>query len=1040
VRDHGRVPLRLITGPANSTKAGAVLDGYREALPSSPLLVVPTWADVEHYRAELAAGGLVLGVRVERFAGLIAEIARRVGAAGEPLSAVARAQLVAHAVASVRLQAIGASAGTPGFADALSDLISELRQHRVGPARLTSALRAWAGSDVERRGYADDLGALYRAYDRLLDGVGRPDAELYASRALDALRLEPRRWRDTPVLFYGFDDFTPLELDAIETLSRAGAPVTVSLPFEPGRVALEGRAATFQALAPLADDHRRLPPSPRFYAPHAAQALHHLERSLFEPGARRVAAGAAVALLEGGGERAELELVAAAVADALEQGIAPADVAVVVRSPGADAELIQAVLASRGIACAAAHRRPFADTALGAGLLALDRCASGRGRSQDLLRWLRTPGMLRRPELADRLERQLRRGGIAEAAEARAVWERDGWPLEDVDRLARARGAGSRAHLEELGRALDRLFAAPHRRQAAVLADEELAEARAWSAARAALTDLAGLAAAQPGLAGDGDRLAATLAAVEVAVGERPGPDHVLVADPLALRARRVRALFACGLLEGVFPRPRAPEPFLSPERRRELAMASGLVLDRVEDPLAAERYLFYATVSRAEERLGLSWRTGDDEGRPALRSLFVDDVCDCFEEDLLGQRSRRRLGAARDEPAGRGSASALSAPAVSAPAAGKAPAAVSGPVAGDAPAAANGADRGLGHPAVLADLRGRPAYSASALEAYLSCPVRWFVERYLAPDKLEPDHEALARGGLAHAVLERTLAELERRTGSARLRPEVLELAKRLAVQAIEEDAERSHALSPSPERRAVTLRRLRADLDRYLELGAACGTRFEPRHLELEFGMGAEKARRDAEPAEPGGARNAEPGAEAGRDAEHGAAEDAAGEDAEPGYPALELAPGLRLRGRIDRVDVDPDTAQAIVYDYKGREAPPGRAWEEKGRLQIALYMRAVHDLLGLEPVGGFYQPLTARDQRPRGALLAEADPELDCLANDRFTRAELDELMASAARLAIHAAERIRTGRLEARPQTCSPGGGCAYPGICRCEDAA
>ncbi len=60
----GCVALNLITGPANAEKAGAVLDGFRAevARGSEPLLVVPTLADVDHYRRELAAGGAVFGV------------------------------------------------------------------------------------------------------------------------------------------------------------------------------------------------------------------------------------------------------------------------------------------------------------------------------------------------------------------------------------------------------------------------------------------------------------------------------------------------------------------------------------------------------------------------------------------------------------------------------------------------------------------------------------------------------------------------------------------------------------------------------------------------------------------------------------------------------------------------------------------------------------------------------------------------------------------------------------------------------------------
>src|SRR3954447_16471420 len=62
------VSLKLVTGPANSAKAAVVLDGVRAALDRDPLLVVPTAADAERYRRELAEDDAVFGPRVLRFA------------------------------------------------------------------------------------------------------------------------------------------------------------------------------------------------------------------------------------------------------------------------------------------------------------------------------------------------------------------------------------------------------------------------------------------------------------------------------------------------------------------------------------------------------------------------------------------------------------------------------------------------------------------------------------------------------------------------------------------------------------------------------------------------------------------------------------------------------------------------------------------------------------------------------------------------------------------------------------------------------------
>src|SRR3954447_25789775 len=100
------MPLMLVTGPANAEKAGHVLAAYRAALDREALLVVPTAADVERYRRELAAGGAVFGVQVLRFAWLERELARRAQLAGRPIGALSRERVAAAAAARTSLRGL----------------------------------------------------------------------------------------------------------------------------------------------------------------------------------------------------------------------------------------------------------------------------------------------------------------------------------------------------------------------------------------------------------------------------------------------------------------------------------------------------------------------------------------------------------------------------------------------------------------------------------------------------------------------------------------------------------------------------------------------------------------------------------------------------------------------------------------------------------------------------------------------------------------------------------------------------------------------
>jgi RecB family exonuclease len=1016
------VPITLLSGPANAGKAQAVLETVRAhiARGEQPLLVVPTRADVDRYVRELAGEGTLMGARVMRFEGLLYEVVRRAGLGGEVVAGRARERLLARAAREAGLAEAGDEPLAPGLARAARELIAELHVARVSPARFTRALADWAEREPARHEGRPELGRLYSTYEKELGRLGRPDLQQRVVAALDELRRRPALWGQTPVAIYGFDDLSALQLDAVESLGRAvDTPVTVSLSFEPGRSAFAGRATTYAVLSPLAEERHTLAPRREYYAPSARGALAHLERSLFEPDAPRVSSDGAIVLLEGGGERAELELVAKEIARLIDEGMAPEEIALAVRNPEPVAESLEEVLTAAGVPYALQRRRRLADSAIGRALIGLLRsvprgAAAGVGRGAghpraegagaeprpaegsgaDLLAWLRAPGMLQAPALADGLERDARRRGLESAAELRELWERRHWKLEAIDRLAEAQGRSPEAVIERASRELGWLLAAPRRHSASVLSGPEADEARAYTAARRALEELGELAQRAAELVpGDAWGLALELESVEFVGGEPPAAGRVAVSDPLALRARRVRALFLCGLQEGVFPARRRRQGLLSEEERRGLAEASGLRLGEHEDLLAAERYLLYAAVSRPEELLVLSWHTADDDGSPRTRSLFVEDICDLFEEQLLEHPRRRALGAGDAEP--------------------------------DRAAAPLPPDAGLSDVRVLAELAQR-TWSPSQLENLISCPVRWYVERVLRPGAYDPEAEPLTRGGLAHAVLNDTLEGLRERTGSAALTIASLPLARDLLRDALAA-REQEFPLSAAPERVPGARLRLRSELERYLEYAAGAEGELVPGPLELAFGF-------------PPGTEEDGDGDEAAGDSDEagGDGDEAAGDGDEAGgdpLPAFDLGGDVRLRGRIDRVDLAP-SGDAVVVDYKARNVTAPARWISDGKVQVALYMLAVESLLGIPAAGGFYQPLSGPNLRARGVLDQDTGIELDCVRGDARPHEEVRELLDEALDLARSAALAARRGELQPRPQTCSPNG-CSYPSICRCQ---
>jgi ATP-dependent helicase/DNAse subunit B len=466
----------------------------------------------------------------------------------------------------------------------------------------------------------------------------------------------------------------------------------------------------------------------------------------------------------------------------------------------------------------------------------------------------------------------------------------------------------------------------------------------------------------------------------------------VLIAEPLAIRARRFCRVFVTGLCEREFPSAQVigGDPFLDDDRRRELALAAGLVLAQAADPLDRERYLFYACVSRATERVIFSYRSSDEDGSIVIPSPFLDDIAALFPDRWRERRRRRLLAdvvwsvaqapterdralAATFERSRSGLARQVNEP----------------------PATRFLSEQALGH------VRHRELISAGALEKFASCPVRWLVESQLKPDPLEPEADPLVRGSFIHAVLERVFAQL-----GAALTPETLGSAERLLHREMRGPAAAEHrtklALDQATEVRAAILRGIEAELLRYLRQEALDGCEWPAAVTELRFGLDLED-------------------------------ENAVG--------PVELAGGSEralLHGIVDRIDADPrDPLRVIVRDYKSggkRDTWPSARWVGDNQMQIALYMIAVRRLLGMRPVAGFYQPLAGEDLRPRGVYVEGAPVGSCVVGRDELPAAELDQLLAEIEDQAVTLAATLRRGELTPCPDTCSPDGTCRYPGIC------
>ncbi len=1008
------MPLNLIHGPPNSGRAGIIRRRFTEELARSPVLVLPTLDDVFAFERELChEEGALIGGSVQTFDALFEQVAGATGAVCLPrIRRDQRERLLRVAAARAKPRILAHSAARPGFAAAAADLVAELQAAMLEPASVEAA-----ASGLEDSAYLGELAAIYRAYTDMRDSRGLGDRNVLARAAIAALRKDPDAWKGRPVFLYGFDDLTREQLELVAVLSGA-APVTVALTYE-DRPVLAARATLLAELREIGPaQEETTDPDP---ANTESPMLYAIERGFGNRDPEPAPPDGSLVFLRCAGERAEAEAIGVEIAGLLAAGEDPGGIAVAVRDPAGRGRLFRDVLEPFGIPVALEADVPVSGTATGTALLALLRAAFTSRSAADVLAHLRGPRR-GRPGDVDRLERTILRGRLRSADQAAEAWEQiSGRELKELGWLRQAADDPPRllGIVAEIARDIAEWPLDREESKGVVPGPEEAEELRAAAAIATTLERLGELAGLEPGPG----ELIDSLRALTMPLWRGPAEGRVRIASPYRLRAGRFRTLFVASLQDGEFPRRGAGSPFLSDEQRAQLGLPA-----RAETE-AEERYLFYSCLSLPTGRLWLSCRTSDESGgseQPSPLLAEVRRLLDPPPPDDPEQPDPLEAVLVRARDLDEVTFDLAEAPSEVELARSLAlyPASEREAILADLkidPGAAQRIDSRLAaaserdlrtrapgplrSPAVLAELGSRREYGATTLETFAVCSYRWFIGEELRPEPLGPAAEPLLQGGLMHGALEKLYRE---RPGSDPVpRRDSLPLWIERGLELVAEVAAERELDGTGAAERAVR-RRVAALLVAFLRREADRDpVLLEPELLEAGFGAGMGDG------------------------------------DEETAKPSLDLGE-WSLHGKIDRVDVGRSPAGAregLLQDYKlTRKVTACAGFAKEGKLQLPLYLIALRDLWGIEPIGGVYLPLKPTDDpRPRGLALdgAAGLAGFGLVGNDVLDPEEFSAQLEQATETATDAVRRMRAGSIERDPLDNECPRYCGYAPICRRE---
>lgn len=475
-----------------------------------------------------------------------------------------------------------------------------------------------------------------------------------------------------------------------------------------------------------------------------------------------------------------------------------------------------------------------------------------------------------------------------------------------------------------------------------------------------------------------------------------PGRNRVQVYDVVMAIPKEYKVVFLAGLLEKSFPQGVAEDPLFKDEERRQINGDDGALEER-RRRATGERYFFYMGLSRARERLYLSYPKHDSEGKPTLVSFFVEEAKKCFE----------RLPEVRKEAADiipvwteweseqdifLGLSRLLFEPRPADGAPWPLPEAVFQLLRSFKDRAAFKEVLRAGfseEEALIRDpkikrlfSRIEGPFSPTRLETFATCAFKYFADRVLGLREPQEKKEFRDMGDLLHKILERFYTEAaEAGTKDA---------FNRLSKMLEEEIARSPLSYLPLYRRKiceAVMSRALLLFAGNEKELSARRA--LTPKYFEYKF------------------------------------------DGLKVGSPYEQIL----VKGVIDRIDVDPETQKALVIDYKlsKREVPIRQKLSEGMELQIPLYLLAARRILKLDVAGGELRFLRTAGSE---GLYRESEKPLLGLSSRKaaYTEEEFEGMLHETEKRVSEYVKRLRSADIAVKSKSCKY---CSFSPVCRFE---